>query len=180
MQTTQIQHSQNLTNIFQQQQAETREREQEEKDFKIIGGLLHELFDGNIKMEKQEHKNHHDLRATGYTSNGTLLKEYAIDLKENKQIANFPFMPLTVKKFLFMRENLRPNERNIIIYFNTIEWYIFDLTDFKFDEYKISNWKVKRREYDAKSEWEYTPTIWLPKDKAILHGKFQLCQQLSD
>ena len=115
-----IQHSQNLTRIFQQQQAEAREREQEEKDYKIIGGLLHELFNGNIKIEKQEHKNHHDLRATGYTSNGTLIKEYAIDLKENKQIANFPCLPLTVKKYLFMRENLREGESNIIIYFNAV------------------------------------------------------------
>lgn len=146
MQTTQIQHSKNLTRIFQQQ-AEARERE-------------------------QEHKNHHDMRATGYTSNGVLLKEYAIDLKENKQIANFPCLPLTVKKYLFMKENLRENESNIIIYFNAVEWYIFDLTNFRFDDYSITNWKVKRREYDAKSEWEYTPTIWLNKDKAILHGYF--------
>lgn len=172
MQTTQIQHSKNLTMIFQAQEAEKRERVQEEKDFKIIGGLLHELFNGNVKIEKQPHKHHHDLRATGYTSNGTLIKEYAIDLKENKQIANFPCLPLTVKKFLFMRENLRENERNIIIYFNSGEWYIFDLTNFRFDDYKISNWKVRRREYDNNSEWEYTPTIWLNKDKAILHGYF--------
>lgn len=166
-----IQHSHNLTRIFQEQ-AEAREREQEEKDYKIIGVLLHELFDGNIKIDKQEHKKHHDLRCSGYTSNGTLLKEYAIDLKENKQIANFHCLPLTVKKYLFMRENLRENESNIIIYFNSVEWYIFDLTDLKFDEYKISNWKVRRREYDANSEWEFTPTIWLPKDKAVLHGYF--------
>ena len=172
MQTTQIQHSKNLTSIFQQQQAEQREREQEEKDYNIIGNLLHELFDGNIKIEKQEHKNQHDLSATGYTSNGVLLKEYAIDLKENKQIANFPCLPLTVKKFLFMRENLRENERNIIIYFNTIEWYIFDITNFRFDEYSITNWRVKRREYDNNSEWEFTPTIWLPKTKSILNGYF--------
>ena len=172
MQTTQIQHSKNLTRIFQQQQAEQREREQEEKDYNIIGNLLHELFDGNIKIEKQEHKNQHDLSATGYTSNGVLLKEYAIDLKENKQIANFPCLPLTVKKFLFMRENLRENERNIIIYFNTIEWYIFDITNFRFDEYSITNWRVKRREYDNNSEWEFTPTIWLPKTKSILNGYF--------
>lgn len=171
MQTTQIQHSKNFTRIFQEQ-AEQREREQEQKDFNIIGGLLHELFNGNIKIEKQEHKNHHDLRCSGYTSNGTLIKEYAIDLKENKQIANFPCLPLTVKKFLFMRENLRENESNIIIYFNSVEWYIFDLTHFKFDDYNISNWKVRRREYDNNSEWEFTPTIWLPKDKAILHGYF--------
>lgn len=167
-----IQHSKNLTRIFQQQQAEEREREQEQKDFEIIGGLLHELFNGNVKIEKQEHKNHHDVRATGYTSNGTLLKTYAIDLKENKQIANFPCLPLTVKKYLFMKENLREGERNIIIYFNAVEWFIFDLTDLKFDEYSISNWKVKRREYDAKSEFEFTPTIWLNKDKAVLHGYF--------
>ena len=167
-----IQQSQNLTNIFQQQQAEAREREQEQKDYNIIGGLLNELFDGNIRIEKQPHKHHHDLRATGYTSNGVLLKEYAIDLKENKQIANFPCLPLTVKKFLFMRENLREGESNIIIYFNSVEWYIFDLTDFKFDEYMISNWKVRRREYDTNSEWEYTPTIWLNKDKAVQHGNF--------
>lgn len=172
MQTTQIQHSRNLTKIFQQQQAEQRERAQEEKDFKIIGNLLHELFDGNIKIEKQEHKNHHDLRATGYTSNCTFLKNYAIDLKENKQIGNFPCLPLTVKKFLFMKENLRENESNIIIYFNAVEWYIFDLTNLKFDEHNITNWRVKRREYDNNSEWEYTPTIWLNKDKAILHGYF--------
>ena len=171
MQTTQIQHSKNLTRIFQEQ-AEQREREQEEKDFKIIGGLLHELFNGNVKIEKQPHKHHHDLRATGYTSNGTLIKEYAIDLKENKQIANFPCLPLTVKKFLFMRENLREGESNIIIYFNAVEWYIFDLTNFRFDDFNITNWRVKRREYDAKSEWEYTPTIWLNKDKAVQHGYF--------
>ena len=167
-----IQHSQNLTRIFQQQQAEEREREQEEKDFNIICVLLHELFNGNIKIEKQPHKHHHDLRATGYTSNGVLLKEYAIDLKENKQIANFPCLPLTVKKYLFMKENLREGESNIIIYFNAAEWFIFDITHLKFDEYKISNWKVRRREYDNNSEWEYTPTIWLNKDKAILHGYF--------
>ena len=172
MQTTQIQHSNNLTRIFQAQEAEKREREQEQKDYYIIGNLLHELFDGNIKIEKQEHKNHHDMRATGYTSNGVLLKEYAIDLKENKQIANFPCLPLTVKKFLFMRENLRENESNIIIYFNATEWYIFDLTNLRLDDYNITNWRVKRREYDAKSEWEFTPTIWLPKDKAILNGYF--------
>ena len=71
-----------------------------------------------------------------------------------------------------MKENLRENESNIIIYFNAVEWYIFDLTDFRFDDYSITNWRVKRREYDAKSEWEYTPTIWLSKDKAILHGYF--------
>lgn len=172
MQTTQIQDSNNLTRIFQAQEAEKREREQEQKDYYIIGNLLHELFDGNIKIEKQEHKNHHDMRATGYTSNGVLLKEYAIDLKENKQIANFPCLPLTVKKFLFMRENLRENESNIIIYFNATEWYIFDLTNLRLDDYNITNWRVKRREYDAKSEWEFTPTIWLPKDKAILNGYF--------
>lgn len=172
MQTTQIQHSKNLTRIFQAQEAKKREREQEEKDYNIIGGLLHELFDGNIKIEKQEHKHHHDLRCSGYTSNGVLLKKYAIDLKENKQIANFPCLPLTVKKYLFMKENLRENESNIIIYFNAVEWYIFDLTNLKFDEYKISNWKVRRREYDNNSEREYTPTIWLNKDKAILHGYF--------
>lgn len=166
-----IQHSQNLTRIFQQQ-AEQREREQEQKDFNIIGNLLHELFNGNIKIEKQDNKNHHDMRATGYTSNGVLLKEYAIDLKENKQIANFPCLPLTVKKYLFMKENLREGESNIIIYFNAVEWFIFDLTHLKFDEYNITNWRVKRREYDNNSEWEYTPTIWLPKDKAILHGYF--------
>lgn len=167
-----IQHSKNLTRIFQQQQAEQREREQEAMDYGIISNLLHELFKGNIKIEKQDHKNHHDLRCSGYTSNGVLLKEYAIDLKENKQIANFPCLPLTVKKYLFMKENLREHESNIIIYFNTIEWYIFDLTNFRFDDYNITNWKVKRREYDAKSEWEYTPTIWLNKDKAILNGYF--------
>ena len=71
-----------------------------------------------------------------------------------------------------MRENLREGESNIIIYFNAVEWYIFDLTHFKFDEYSITNWRVKRREYDNNSEWEFTPTIWLPKDKAILHGYF--------
>lgn len=167
-----IQHSHNLTRIFQQQQAEAREREQEEKDFNIISNLLLELFNGNIKIEKQEHKHHHDLRCSGYTSNGTLIKEYAIDLKENKQIGNFPCLPLTVKKFLFMRENLREGESNIIIYFNAVEWFIFDLTHLKFDDYKISNWKVRRREYDNNSEWEYTPTIWLNKDKAVLHGYF--------
>lgn len=166
-----IQHSRNLTRIFQQQ-AEEREMAQEQKDYSIISGLLHQLFNGNIKIEKQDHKNHHDMRATGYTANGTLLKEYAIDLKENKQIGNFPCLPLTVKKFLFMRENLRPNESNIIIYFNSAEWYIFDLTNFHFDEYNISNWRVKRREYDNNSEWEYNPTIWLPKHKAILNGYF--------
>lgn len=167
-----IQHSRNLTRIFQQQ-AEEREREQEAKDYGIISGLLTELFNGNIRIEKQDHKNHHDMRATGYTSNGTLLKEYAIDLKENKQISNFPCLPLTVKKFLFMRENLRPNEHNIIIYFNSVEWFIFDLTHFKFDEHSITNWKVKRREYDNNSECEYTPTIWLNKDKAVQHGYFK-------
>lgn len=166
-----IQHSKNLTRIFQQQ-AEQREREQEEKDFKIIGNLLHELFKGQIKIEKQPHKHHHDLRASGYTSNGVLLKKYAIDLKENKQISNFPCLPLTVKKYLFMKENLRENESNIIIYFNAVEWYIFDLTHLKFDDYKISNWKVRRREYDNNSECEFTPTIWLPKHKAILNGYF--------
>lgn len=166
-----IQHSRNLTKIFQQQ-AEEREREQEANDFNIIGNLLNELFHGNIRIEKQDHKNHHDMRATGYTSNGTLLKEYAIDLKENKQIANFPCLPLTVKKYLFMKENLRENESNIIIYFNSVEWFIFDLTHLKFDDYNISNWRVKRREYDAKSEFEFTPTIWLPKHKAILNGYF--------
>ena len=166
-----IQHSRNLTRIFQQQ-AEEREREQEQKDFNIIGNLLHQLFHGNIRIEKQDHKNHHDLRCSGYTSNGVLLKEYAVDLKENKQIANFPCLPLTVKKYLFMKENLREGESNVIIYFNAVEWFIFDLTNFRFDNYSITNWKVKRREYDAKSEWEYTPTIWLNKDKAILHGYF--------
>lgn len=168
---TQIQHSRNLTRIFQQQ-AEQREREQEAKDFNIICGLLTELFNGQIKIEKQDHKNHHDMRATGYTSNGTLFKEYAIDLKENKQIANFPCLPLTVKKYLFMKENLRENESNIIIYFNAVEWFIFDLTHLKFDEYSITNWRVKRREYDNNSEWEYTPTIWLNKHKAVQHGYF--------
>lgn len=166
-----IQHSRNLTRIFQQQ-AEEREMAQEQKDYGIISGLLTELFNGNIRIEKQDHKNHHDLRCSGYTSNGTLMKEYAIDLKENKQIANFPCLPLTVKKFLFMRENLRPNESNIIIYFNRVEWYIFDLTNLRFDEHSITNWRVKRREYDNNSEWEYTPTIWLNKDKAVQHGYF--------
>ena len=166
-----IQHSRNLTRIFQQQ-AEEREMAQEQKDYGIICNLLTDLFHGNIKIEKQPHKHHHDMRATGYTANGTLLKEYAIDLKENKQIGNFPCLPLTVKKFLFMRENLRPNESNIIIYFNSVEWYIFDLTNFRFEEYNISNWRVKRREYDNNSEWEYTPTIWLNKDKAVQHGYF--------
>ena len=152
-----------------------RIEKQEEQDFRIANAILHNIFQPFQPItEKMQSKSNYDMRLSAFTDQSTHI--YAIELKSRKQdITKYTTLPITVRKLCNMQKARREGDKLIyMVLLNNEEYFIFDLDTIQVPLTSIAFWNVKKVEMDDDSIKEPTPTIFLPLDKAIIHGKFTI------
>ena len=152
-----------------------RIEKQEEQDFRIANAILHNIFQPFQPItEKMQSKSNYDMRLSAFTNQSTHV--YAIELKSRKQdITKYTTLPITVRKLCNMQKARREGDKLIyMVLLNNEEYFIFDLDTIQVPLTSIAFWNVKKVEMDDDSIKEPTPTIFLPLDKAIIHGKFTI------
>lgn len=152
-----------------------RIEKQEEQDFIIANAILHNIFQPFQPItEKMQSKSNYDMRLSAFTDQSTHI--YAIELKSRKQdITKYTTLPITVRKLCNMHKARREGDKLIyMVLLNNEEYFIFDLDTIQVPLTSIAFWNVKKVEMDDDSIKEPTPTIFLPLDKAIIRGKYNI------
>lgn len=152
-----------------------RIEKQEEQDFRIANAILHNIFQPFQPItEKMQSKSNYDMRLSAFTDQSTHI--YAIELKSRKQdITKYTTLPITVRKLCNMQKARREGDKLIyMVLLNNEEYFIFDLDTIQVPLTSIAFWNVKKVEMDDDSIKEPTPTIFLPLDKAIIRGKYNI------
>ena len=152
-----------------------RIEKQEEQDFRIANAILKSIFQTFKPLtEKLPSKSNYDMRLSAFTNQSTHI--YAIELKSRKQdLTKYTTLPITVRKLCNMQKARMEGEKLIyMVLLNNEEYYIFDLDNIQLQLSSIAFWNIKKVEMDDDSIKEPTPTIFLPIEKAIIHGKFTI------
>lgn len=152
-----------------------RIEKQEEQDYHIANEILKSIFQPFQPItEKMQSKSNYDMRLSAFTNQSTHI--YAIELKSRKQdLTKYTTLPITVRKLCNLMKARREGEKLIyMVMLNNEEYYIFDLDNIQVPLTSISFWNIKKVQFDDDSLQEETPTIFLPIDKAIIHGKYTI------
>lgn len=152
-----------------------RIEKQEEQDFRIANAILKSIFQPFQPItEKMQSKSAYDMRLSAFTNQSTHI--YAIELKSRTQdLSKYTTLPITVRKLCNMQKARREGDKLIyMVLLNNEEYFIFDLDTIQVPITSIAFWNIKKVEMDDDSIKEPTPTIFLPLDKAITHGKFTI------
>ena len=153
---------------------QTKIEKQEEQDFRIANAILKQLFTPFQPItEKMPSKSAYDMRMSAFTNQSTHI--YAIELKSRTQdITKYTTLPITVRKLCNMQKERREGDKLIyMVLLNNDEYYIFDLDTIQIPLTSIAYWNIKKVQFDDSIK-EPTPTIFLPIDKAIIHGKYTI------
>lgn len=152
-----------------------RIEKQEEQDFRIANAILKSIFQTFKPLtEKLPSKSNYDMRLSAFTNQSTHI--YAIELKSRKQdLTKYTTLPITVRKLCNMQKARMEGDKLIyMVLLNNEEYYIFDLDNIQLPLTSIAFWNIKKVEMDDDSIKEPTPTIFLPIEKAIIHGKYNI------
>ena len=152
-----------------------RIEKQEEQDFRIANAILKQLFTQFQPLtEKMPSKSTYDMRMSAFTNQS--MHVYAIELKSRTQdLSKYKTLPITVRKLCNMQKARREGDKLIyMVLLNNEEYLIFDLDNIKLPLNSIAFWNIKKVEMDDDSIKEPTPTIFIPIDRAIIHGKFTI------
>lgn len=147
----------------------------EDEDYHIANAILKSIFQPFKPItEKMQSKSSYDMRLSAFTNQS--MHVYAIELKSRTQdLSKYTTLPITVRKLCNLMKARREGDKLIyMVLLNNEEYYIFDLDTIKVPLTSIAYWNIKKVEMDADSIKEPTPTIFLPLDKAITHGKFTI------
>ena len=151
-----------------------RIEKQEEKDFRLANAILKQLFTQFQPItEKMPSKSNYDMRLSAFTNQSTHI--YAIELKSRKQdFSKYKTLPITVRKLCNMQKARKEGEKLIyMVLLNNEEYYIFDLDNIQLQLSSIAFWNIKKVQFDDSIK-EPTPTIFLPINRAITHGKYTI------
>lgn len=154
---------------------EERIEKQEEQDFRIANAILKSIFQPFQPLtEKMQSKSTYDMRLSAFTNQSTHI--YAIELKSRKQdITKFKTLPITVRKLCNMQKARMEGDKLIyMVLLNNEEYYIFDLDTIQVPLTSIAFWNIKKVQFDYASLQEETLTIFLPINKATIHGKYNI------
>lgn len=152
-----------------------RIEKQEEQDFRIANAILKSIFQPFQPLtEKMPSKSTYDMRLSAFTNQS--MHVYAIELKSRTQdLSKYKTLPITVRKLCNMQKARREGDKLVyMVLLNNEEYYIFDLDTIQVPLSSIAFWNIKKVEMDDESIKEPTPTIFLPIDKAIIHGKYTI------
>lgn len=147
----------------------------EQEDYKIANAILKSIFQKFKPItEKMQSKSNYDMRLSAFTNQSTHI--YAIELKSRKQdLTKYTTLPITVRKLCNLMKARKGGDKLIyMVLLNNEEYYIFDLDTIQLPLSSIAFWNIKKVQFDDASLQEETPTIFLPIDKAIIHGKFTI------
>lgn len=152
-----------------------RIEKQEEQDFRIANAILKQLFTPFQPItEKMQSKSAYDMRLSAFTNQS--MHVYAIELKSRKQdLTKYKTLPITVRKLCNMQKARMECDKLIyMVLLNNEDYYIFDLDNIQVPLSSIAFWNIKKVEMDDDSIKEPTPTIFLPIDRSITHGKYTI------
>ena len=152
-----------------------RIEKQEEQDFRIANAILKSIFQPFKPLtEKMKSKSNYDMRLSAFTYQS--MHVYAIELKSRKQdITKYTTLPITVRKLCNLMKARNEGEKLIyMVLLNNEEYFIFDLDTIQVPLTSIAFWNIKKIQFEYASLKEPTPTIFLPLDKAIIHGKYTI------
>lgn len=151
-----------------------RIEKQEEQDFRIANAILKSIFQTFKPItEKMQSKSTYDMRLSAFTNQSTHI--YAIELKSRTQdLTKYKTLPITVRKLCNLMKARKEGEKLIyMVLLNNEEYYIFDLDTIQVPLTSIAFWNIKKVQFDDSIK-EPTPTIFLPIDRSIIHGKFTI------
>lgn len=154
---------------------QTKIEKQEEEDYHIANAILKSIFQPFKPLtEKMPSKSSYDMRLSAFTNQSTHI--YAIELKSRKQdITKYKTLPITARKLCNLMKARREGDKLIyMVLLNNEEYYIFDLDTIQLPLTSMAFWNIKKVEMDDDSIKEPTPTIFLPIDKAIMRGKYNI------
>ena len=154
---------------------QTKIEKQEEQDYHIANAILKQLFTPFQPItEKMQSKSNYDMRLSAFTNQS--MHVYAIELKSRKQdLSKYKTLPITVRKLCNMQKARNEGDKLIyMVLLNNEEYYIFDLDTIQLPLSSIAFWNIKKVEMDDDSIKEPTETIFLPLEKAIIHGKYNI------
>ena len=152
-----------------------RIEKQEEQDYHIANAILKSIFQIFQPItEKMPSKSNYDMRLSAFTNQSTHI--YAIELKSRTQdLSKYKTLPITVRKLCNLMKARREGEKLIyMVLLNNDEYYIFDLDNIQLPLTSIAFWNIKKVEMDDNSLQEETPTIFIPINRAIIHGKYNI------
>lgn len=152
-----------------------RIEKQEEQDFRIANAILKSIFQQFQPItEKMPSKSNYDMRLSAFTNQSTHI--YAIELKSRKQdLTKYTTLPITVRKLCNMQKARMEGDKLIyMVLLNNEEYYIFDLDTIQVPLTSIAYWNIKKVEMDDDSTKEPTETIFIPINRAIIHGKYTI------
>ena len=154
---------------------QTKIEKQEEQDFRIANAILKQLFTPFQPLtEKMPSKSAYDMRMSAFTNQS--MHVYAIELKSRTQdLSKYTTLPITVRKLCNMQKARREGDKLIyMVLLNESDYFIFDLDTIQVPLSLIAYWNIKKVEMDDDSIKEPTQTIFLPINRAIIHGKFTI------
>ena len=152
-----------------------RIEKQEEQDYQIANAILKSIFQTFKPLtEKLPSKSNYDMRLSAFTNQA--MHVYAIELKSRKQdLSQYKTLPITVRKLCNLMKARKEGEKLIyMVLLNNDEYYIFDLDNIQLPLTSIAFWNIKKVQFDDASLQEETPTIFLPIDRSIIHGKYNI------
>ena len=152
-----------------------RIEKQEEQDFRLANAILKSIFQPFQPItEKMQSKSNYDMRLSAFTNQA--MHVYAIELKSRKQdLRKYKTLPITVRKLCNLMKARKEGEKLIyMVLLNNEEYYIFDLDNIQLPLTSIAFWNIKKVQFDDASLQEETPTIFLPIEKATIHGKYNI------
>lgn len=156
--------------MLQQERIELKEQE----DYHIANAILKSIFQPFQPLtEKMPSKSNYDMRLSAFTNQS--MHVYAIELKSRKQdLSKYKTLPITVRKLCNMQKARKEGDKLIyMVLLNGEDFFIFDLDNIQVPLSSIAFWNIKKVQFDDSIK-EPTPTIFLPINRAIIHGKYTI------
>lgn len=146
---------------------------QEEYDFQITSLVMKDLYtkyNATYSMEKMP--TYSSVDATMSVHKGERKNQYKVEIK-SRYVNNEEYkktMPITVEKFLRVKES-SVNATPLVVYLlNNEQYYIFNLNKIDLNKVIMKLWKIEKIQYSETSKKEEIPTIFLPVDMAVCTG----------
>lgn len=157
-----------------------RIRMQEEKDYNITKDIMETLWcDWTTSFTPMPEFSPSDMRFTA-KKDGKLDRHFNVEIKSrNQDMSKYDSFPLTARKLKRLKKDTQPDERLIyVVLLNDSEYFIYDLYMVDWDDVELRDWRIRKQEYTIDgSDYEVTPTYFIPSYQAIKHGSYANNQQ---
>ena len=147
--------------------------EQETKDFNItkkIMTLIFQAYGAKIDMKQTKPFSPYDANMTAEKKN--LKKRYIVEIKERNYDGELETLPLKVKKYCSIMEQVEDQTPLVVYLCNDGQYYIFNLNRLDLNKVEIKNWNIPKVQYSDNHQYEKQPTFFLPITQSIYNGYY--------